>query len=231
VEIESCPKCGRPRALGHRCPSCGDAATAITEQPAAETEAESWRAEPAPWQGLPGPSGIPIGQHATARPQRPSGGKRRRGLLATAIVAVVLIGIIAGVTAVLTTGGAAVVQEEAAVASAPEKAYDQAAQSLLRNAMTAMDAAFVESADYTTITQSTLQSVEPAIAWMQGSAGVCTSPPAGAKAQQNAVTWASTGRMTYEIGTWSASGVEFGVRVNKAGGGSTYYRGGKATAW
>jgi hypothetical protein len=143
----------------------------------------------------------------------------------------VLIAIVAGVAAVLTSGGAAVVEEEAAVAAAPEKAYDQAAKSLLRNAMTAMDAAFVESADYTTITQSTLQAMEPSIAWTHGGTGTCTSPATGVSAQHNGVTWASTGRLSYELGTWSVSGVEFGVRVNKAGGGTTYYMGGTATNW
>jgi hypothetical protein len=146
-------------------------------------------------------------------------------------VAVVLIAAIVGVVAALTVGGAAVVEEEAAVASAPQKAYDQAAQSLLRNAMTAMDAAFVETADYTSIKQSTLETMEPAIAWKPGRAGASAAPSAGAKAQQSAVAWACTGRMTYELGTWSASGARFGVRVDKAGGGNTYYTDGAVASW
>ncbi|OFW61534.1 MAG: hypothetical protein A2133_12745 [Actinobacteria bacterium RBG_16_64_13] len=231
MEIVSCPKCGRPRALGHRCPSCGDAPTVVNEQPTTPDEAESWRGAAGSWRGVAEPGGVPTGRALAAPPQRAPGGKKGRGLLATIIVAVVLIVAIAVVVAVLTAGGAAVLEEEASVASAPQKAHDLAAQSLLRNAMTAIDAAFVESADYTAITQSTLQAMEPAITWMPGSAGVSASPPAGAKAQQNAVTWACTGRMTYEIGTWSASGVEFGVRVNRAGGGNTFYTGGSVAAW
>jgi hypothetical protein len=231
VEIVSCPKCGRPRALGHRCPSCGDAATAVNEQPTTPDEAESWRAETKSWQEAAGPGGVPTGQAFTAPSHHKSVGKKGRGLLATVIVAVVLIAAIAVVVVVLTAGGAAVVKEEASVASTPEIAYDQAAQSLLRNAMTAMDAAFLEATDYTAITQSYLQTMEPAIAWMPGSAGLSVSPPPGAKAQQNAVAWACTGQMAYEISTWSASGVEFGVRVDRMAGGNTYYRGGQATAW
>jgi hypothetical protein len=231
VEIVSCPKCGRPRAVGHRCPSCGEAATAVNDRPTTPKEPGSRRAETGSWQRVAGPGGFSTGRAVADPPQRASGGKNRRGLLATVIVAVVLIAAVAAVIAVLTAGGAAVVEEEASVASAPERAYDLAAQSLLRNAMTAMDAAFLESADYTAITQSTLQAMEPAIAWMPGSAGVSASPPAGANAQQNGVTWACTGRMTYEIGTWSASGVEFGVRVDRAGGGSTFYAGGAVASW
>jgi hypothetical protein len=147
------------------------------------------------------------------------------------IVAVALLAIAAVVAVVLTTGGAAVIKEEAAVASAPETAYDQAAKSLLRNAITAMDAVGVESGDYTRITQATLQMMEPAIAWVPGSAGASVTPPAGANARQNAVAWVSTGQLSYEIGTWSASGAEFGVRVDKMGGGNTYYKDGQAGAW
>lgn len=160
-----------------------------------------------------------------------SGAKKKRGLLATVLVAVVLIAAAATIAGVLLTGGAAVVEEQAAVASAPDKGYDQAAKTLLRNAMTALDAAFVESADYTAVTQSTLEAMEPAIAWMRGSGGLSASPPAGAKAQQNVVCWVCTGRMTYEIGTWSASGVAFGARVDRLGGGTTYYTGGAAASW
>ncbi|MBN1629229.1 MAG: hypothetical protein JW990_05675 [Thermoleophilia bacterium] len=146
-------------------------------------------------------------------------------------MALVLIAAIATVVGVLLAGGAAVVEEEAALVSTPDRGYDQAAQSLLRNAMTAIDAAFVESADYTSITQATLKAMEPAINWIAGRAGICASPPTGAAAQANAVSWAGTGRLTYELGVWSESGVEFGVKVDKAGGGTTHYRAGAAGGW
>jgi len=227
MEIVSCPKCGRPRASGGRCPSCGDAATPVDAQSPAPDEAGYW-------QGAAGAAEtreMPTRQGLAAPVQRASRGKGGRGLVVGVIAAVVLIGAIVAVVAVLTAGGAAVVKEEASVASAPKNAYDQAAKSLLQNAMTAMDATFTESADYTTITQPTLTAMEPAIAWMPGSAGVSVSPPAGAKAQQSAVSWACTGRMTYELGTWSASGVEFGVRVDKLAGGNTYYMDGSVASW
>jgi hypothetical protein len=210
MEIIECPKCGRPRALGHRCPSCGDAPAAVDEQPAAPTT--DW---------------LPVAPH----PQHALPAKKRWGLLAGVIVAVAVIAIVAVVAVVLTTGGAAIVEESASLASVPDKAYDQAAQSLLRNAMTAIDAVWVESTDYTTITQDILTMMEPSISWVPGRGGVYAAPSSGAKAQGNAIAWACTGRMTYELGTWSASGVEFGVRVDKAGGGTTYYKGGVLAAW
>jgi hypothetical protein len=224
VDIVSCPKCGRPRALGHRCPTCGDIATAVDQEPKTPDEI-------GPRQAEAGPGVFPTRHAVAAQTQRTSGGKKRRGRLATVIVAVVVIVIAAVVAAVLTTGGAAVVRVEASVASAPETAYDEAAKSLLRNAITVMDAVGVESGGYTGVLQATLQTMEPAIAWMPGRAGVCSSPPTGAKAQQNAVGWACTGQLSYELGIWSASGVEFGVRVDKLGGGNTYYKDGKAAAW
>jgi hypothetical protein len=172
-----------------------------------------------------------MGPGVTTPTRRATSAKKKRGRWAAVLIAVVLI-VAAGVIAILlTTGGATVVEEGAAVASAPQKGYDQAAQSLLRNAMTAMDSAFVESADYTAVTQSTLDAMEPAITWMHGGVGACAAPSSAAQAQKNSVTWVCTGRLTYEIGTWSASGVEFGVKVNRAGGGITYYKNGEATTW
>lgn len=245
MEIVSCPKCGRPRALGHRCPSCGDAATAADVQSAAPNDVDPWRqaADPLlggekPAQASAAQAGSPAYPASTVYerpvstpPGHPSGRKRSRGFLATIIAAVMVIAVVVVVAVVLTTGGSAVIEESAAVASAPQKAYDQAAQSLLRNAMTVMDSAFTESADYTAITQDLLQMIEPSIAWVPARSGVCASPPTGAQAQGNSVAWAGTGRLSYELGTWSASGTEFGVKVNRAGGGTTHYRAGAESAW
>jgi hypothetical protein len=199
------------------------------EQTGAE-DAGFGRAEPTSWQAAPQPAGVPTGQRPATTSRR-STGKRNKGLLATAIVAVILIAIVVVVVVLLTAGGAAVVEEEASVASIPDRAHDEAAQSLVRNAMMGMEAAFTETADFSAIKLPALQAMEPSVTWIQGRAGAYASPAAGAKAGDNAVTWACTGRMTYEIGTWSDSGVAFGVKVNKAGGGATYYRDGKATAW
>ena len=198
----------------------------------------SREAETGSWLGA-GPTGgqgqEPMAPTATwalaPQPQRAAPGKKRWGLLATVIVAVAVIAVVAVVAVVLTTGGATLLEESASVASTPDKGHDLAAQTLLRNAMTAMDAVWVESTDYTAITQDILTMMEPSITWVPGRGGVYAAPPGTAKAQKNAVAWTCTGRMTYELGTWSASGVEFGVRVDKAGGGTTYYRGGVVAAW
>ena len=218
--------------MGHRCPSCGHVTPGGAEQPAEQSDTAFRRDEPTSWSGLPLSNSVPIRQAVGGTLSRsPSVKKRRGGLIASLIVAVVVVAIIVGVIVALTAGGGAVVKEEAAVTNTPDKANDLAAQSLLRNAMTFMDAAFVETTDYTAITESSLQTTEPAINWIQGSAGVSTSPPSAASVQQSAVSWAGTGRMSYELGIWSASGVEFGVSVNRTSGGLTYYRNGTPGAW
>jgi hypothetical protein len=73
--------------------------------------------------------------------------------------------------------------------------------------------------------------VEPAISWIQGKAGLHASPSVKAKAQNNAVAWVCPSQPSYELGTWSTSGVKFGVRVDKAGGGVTYFTNGTVGAW
>lgn len=216
----TCPKCGHPRALGSPCPVCGDAGGAPAARPVRPVAAR-----PA------SPASIRAQGASSAGKPRASGGKSRWGVLAVVIFAVVVIAAVGAAAAVLTAGGAAVVEEQAALAATPDRGRDQAAQSLLRNAMTAMDAVMVESGDYTSINQATLEAMEPAIHWVPARSGVCGSPPTGVNAQQNTVAWAGTGRLSYELGTWSESGVQFGVRVNKAGKGTTYYRQGVAGAW
>jgi len=142
------------------------------------------------------------------------------------VVAVAII-----VAVVLTRGGAEVVEGEAQMAGAPALASDLAAEQLIRNAMTTFDAVAVESGSYESIDSSTLQTMEPGINWVQGSAGVYASPPTGANAKQNAVAWAATGPLSYELGTWSTTGAAVGVQVNKMGGGVTHYKDGEAGGW
>jgi prepilin-type N-terminal cleavage/methylation domain-containing protein len=113
------------------------------------------------------------------------------------------------------------------------KAQDAAAKSLVRNAMTSIESAYVDTQDFSTVTLVMLQGIEPAIAWPDkaAAAGICSAPAATSLAKSNIVSWTGTAAATYEVGTWSQSGTEFGVLVNKAaGGGTTYYKAGAAVA-
>ena len=92
------------------------------------------------------------------------------------------------------------------------KAQDAAAKSLVRNAMTSMESAYVDTQDFSVVTLADLQDIEPAITWpAKGAAGVATAPAATSLAKNNIVSWAGTAVNTYEIGTVSQSGATFGV--------------------
>jgi type IV pilus assembly protein PilA len=110
------------------------------------------------------------------------------------------------------------------------KAQDTAAKALVRNAMMAMESAFTDRGDFTLVVLADLQGVEPSIAWpAAGAAGVCTAPAATSLTKNNIVSWAVPTSTSYEIGTWSASTKEFGIKVNKTTG-NIYYKAGAALA-
>jgi hypothetical protein len=111
-------------------------------------------------------------------------------------------------------------------------ADDAAAQVLVRNAMMALESAYMEVQTFDTATASpaVLQVLEPAITFVAvRGAGAATAPTAEAAA--DAVNYSGT-ESTYALGTVSASGRTFGVTVDKlTAGGTTYYVGGVAQEW
>ena len=234
MEIVSCPKCGRPRAQGHRCPSCGDPAAVPGD--ATHASGGEW----VPWTGAgdrynewqeTGRSAVSQ-RPVTMKPPRKMGWWARRSFGQIAFMALVALAAIAAVVVLLTTAGGTVAENVERDSAVVDQGEDLAAQSLLRNAMTALDSAFVESMDFTAVTRADLQAIEPAIDWVGPSgAGVCAYPPDSAKAAKNVVGWAGTSATSYEIGTWSESGAGFGVKVDRVGGGRTYYKDGAVAAW
>ena len=247
MEIIECPKCGRPRALGHRCPSCGDAATEIGEQAAAQTE--SWGPAAAPPEGA---------RPATAQPAT----KQRRKISWTLLAAVVVgLAIIAAAIAVPLSRDAGTPEKkesgrfaaalEAQVAEltgepvvrtgadvAEEIAGrndDMMARILVENAMETMDgiiARLDESGEYPTTEYNTLirealrSAPSHAIHWEWGARGVCEQPHGSSQASENTVSWTFLPPSTYELGTWSGSGSAFGVRVDNDEGTIIFYRDG-----
>jgi hypothetical protein len=111
-------------------------------------------------------------------------------------------------------------------------AYDAWAQTVLRNAITALATVYAETQDFTTVTLEELRSVEPAIDWVAARPGVYADPPAGARAVDNAVGWVATGAHSFEVGAWSESGTALGVKVDMTESPSTtFYTGGTASDW
>jgi hypothetical protein len=111
-------------------------------------------------------------------------------------------------------------------------ASDPAAKSLVRNAMTAIESAYVDlrTFDAAEMTPSILQSIEPSISFVRGAdQSVALAPTA--LASSYTVDYFGAGD-TYAVGTMSASGTTFGVVVDKrAGGGNTLYIDGSAEDW
>lgn len=120
------------------------------------------------------------------------------------------------------------------------KAQDAAAKSLVRNGMTVMESAFVDTRDYSAIVEADLTAIEPSIDW-----SVLVANPAAAGTAATAATvaldqvgWEGTGASTYQLATVSGSDLSWGVSVNKSaatvGGidpGTTYYKDGVAGTW
>jgi type IV pilus assembly protein PilA len=110
-----------------------------------------------------------------------------------------------------------------------QKAHDAAAKSLVRNAMTAVESAYVDDRDFSAVTAAELKAIEPSLTFsVADNAG--TSPSAQASA--NAVDYKGGSATTYEIGTVSQSGKKFGVKVDRGeNGGTTYWVDGVQKGW
>lgn len=114
-----------------------------------------------------------------------------------------------------------------------QKAHDAAAKSLVRNAMTAMESAYVDRRAFDTITQAELRAIEPTITWTDTAAGgggavyatatgAQPATPPTALATANAVNWGGDDQV-YTIGTVSASSNIFAVHSDKSGSTGTVF--------
>jgi type IV pilus assembly protein PilA len=111
-----------------------------------------------------------------------------------------------------------------------QKAQDAAAKSLVRNAMTAIESAYVDlrSFDPTDMDTTVLGDIEPSITFTQA-ASAASAPTA--LATDDEVNYDGTAS-TYEVGSASESGKLFGVAVDKgAGGGNDFYIDGAIATW
>jgi type IV pilus assembly protein PilA len=101
-----------------------------------------------------------------------------------------------------------------------QHAQDSACFSLVRNALTAMQGAFVDTGDYTEITEAELEAVEPGIDWViSGADLVTTTPPwisnaIGATAVANQVAFFGESESVADLACVSASGNSFGIQID-----------------
>jgi len=122
-----------------------------------------------------------------------------------------------------------------------EKAQDTAAKSLVRNAMTAVEAGFVDTRDFSALDGTELGAIEPSITFtVSATAGTAAATAPSAEADKNTVNVSYDGANCYAIGCQSVSGTDFGVVVNKdsavsptdgEASGNTFYIDGSSAAW
>jgi prepilin-type N-terminal cleavage/methylation domain-containing protein len=117
-----------------------------------------------------------------------------------------------------------------------QKAQDANAKSLVRNSMTAIESAYVDTRtfDSGTLTAAILKGVEPSIVWTIVSAeSDALNPPTGqAPANEDEVNYFSNSSEQYTVGTRSESGKTFAVQVNKGANGFNSFKiNGDSASW
>jgi type IV pilus assembly protein PilA len=101
-----------------------------------------------------------------------------------------------------------------------ERANDTAAYTLVRNGLTAMQTAFVDTEDYTAITAAMLDVIDPSLRWVDnGQDLVGVSPPeitpvVVANAEQNRIAFFSQSADVVDLASKSASGNWFGIQID-----------------
>jgi type IV pilus assembly protein PilA len=101
-----------------------------------------------------------------------------------------------------------------------EKAQDTQAYSLVRNALTAMQTAFVDTGGYDGITADMLESIETSFDWVDnGGDLVSTSPPGitpsvAADAEEHEVAFSVNSDSVIDLASRSGSGNWFGIQVD-----------------
>jgi type IV pilus assembly protein PilA len=107
------------------------------------------------------------------------------------------------------------------------KAQDASAKSLVRNAMTAAESAYVDTRNFTTIDAAALLAIEPSIAFEDQDADASIDP--AAEAATNGVSYTGVSESAYEVGSISQSTKTFGVAVDKMTGNTFFVDGVEAT--
>jgi TPP-dependent 2-oxoacid decarboxylase len=101
-----------------------------------------------------------------------------------------------------------------------QRAQDTAAYTLVRNALTAVQTAFVDTGDYTLVTLDDLTAIESSIDWvvcdddLVGTAPAFIKDPIGAEARRQQVAVHCESKTVVDLASLSASGNSFGIQVD-----------------
>ena len=110
-----------------------------------------------------------------------------------------------------------------------QHAQDAAAYTLVRNALTALQGAFVDTGDYTKVTTASLHAMEPGINFVDGAADLVSTEPAWmsdavpANAANNQVAFFPESKTVADLACVSASGNRFGIQVDTVSIGNSGY--------
>ena len=108
-------------------------------------------------------------------------------------------------------------------------AQNAAAYTLVRNALTAVESSNINVRDYTRLTATDLQTMEPSINWVVKSENLVdpsvptVTAAATAQARSAQVDFYAQSADTFDVASVSESGDRFGIQVQTAGGAMTAY--------
>jgi type IV pilus assembly protein PilA len=105
------------------------------------------------------------------------------------------------------------------------RAQDRAAQSSLRNALTAAKTSFTDTSDYSGATAAVLQGIEPSLKFVVGASADIVGPPAFPAFKVVSVIAPAAAATTWWAEVLSKSGTCFGIEDKSGVGGGTFYAG------
>lgn len=110
-----------------------------------------------------------------------------------------------------------------------QRAQDAAAYTLVRNGLTALQAALVDTGDYRLVTLDDLSSIEPSIVWKQADHDLVSTDPAwiaeevNARAEDGEVAFYLESGTVADLASVSESGNVFGIQVDTVNVSETGY--------
>lgn len=111
------------------------------------------------------------------------------------------------------------------------EAQDSSAFTLVRNALTTVESAYIDAGDYTAVGVAELEGIEPSISWNLASADLVdpTGPTitgiVTARAENHEVDFYPQATDQYDVACVSESGNKYGIEVRTAAGaGATYMK-------
>ncbi len=149
-----------------------------------------------------------VGKKASMRKLVFTGARRNAGFTLIELLVVIIIIAVLAAIAIPTFFGQR------------EKAQDTAAYTLVRNALTAMQTAFVDTGGYAEITEEMLESLETSFVWVDNGGDLVSTSPPGispavvAEAARNEIAFSLESDTVVDVASRSASGNWFGIQVD-----------------